>query len=68
MENTNILFYIMIIFGLNTLGDVLDGFCLAVTGKRPLACLSAYKAEKRRERAIAREERRKQREEKKNAC
>lgn len=68
MENVNFIFYIMLITGLSTLFNTLDGFCLGVTGKLPLAHLHAYKAEKRRERAIARKERRKQREEKKNAC
>lgn len=65
MENTNFIFYIMLFMGLSTLMNTLDGLCLALTGKLPLSTLSAYKAEKRRERAIAREERRKQREEKK---
>lgn len=68
MENANLIFNIMLIMGLSTLFNTLDGFCLGVTGKLPLAHLYAYKAEKRLERAIAREERRKSREEKKNAC
>lgn len=65
MENANFIFYIMLAMGVSTLCNTLDGFCLALTGKLPLSTLNAYKAEKRRERAIAREERRKQREEKK---
>ena len=58
-------YIITIIMGLGTLINLLDGFCYGLTGKLPFAHLREYKTERRRKKAIAREERRKAREDKK---
>lgn len=60
-----VVYGIAMLIGLGTLMDLLDGFCYGLTGKLPFAHLRNYKIERRRKRAIAREERRKARENKK---
>lgn len=60
-----VVYGITMIMGLGTLMNLLDGFCYGLTGKLPFAHLREYNTERRRKMAIAREERRKAREDKK---